>query len=141
MLVDFKKILDYGEKGAFAVPAFNVYNMETVMGVIAAAEENRSPVIMQLRLEPESSPLLLRKSSSSRQAVTYFFPKSSRMLSFPMKSSVPPVLPCAEGASSRRAPHHLQYFASGLLGLLQLWQCFIYSTAMFLNIMYPLLYG
>ena len=47
MLVDFKKILDYGEKGAFAVPAFNVYNMETVMGVIAAAEENRSPVIMQ----------------------------------------------------------------------------------------------
>lgn len=47
MLVDLKKILDYGEKGAFAVPAFNVYNMETVMGVIAAAEENRSPVIMQ----------------------------------------------------------------------------------------------
>ena len=47
MLVDLKKILDYGEKGGFAVPAFNVYNMETVMGVFAAAEENCSPVIMQ----------------------------------------------------------------------------------------------
>lgn len=47
MLVGFKQILkDTDEKG-YAVPAFNVYNMETVMGVIKAAEEMRSPVIMQ----------------------------------------------------------------------------------------------
>lgn len=47
MLVNLQTILkDANEKG-YAVPAFNVYNMETVMGVIKAAEEQRSPVIMQ----------------------------------------------------------------------------------------------
>ena len=39
MLVSFKEILDMAEKGNFAIPAFNVYNIETVMGVIKAAEE------------------------------------------------------------------------------------------------------
>ena len=48
MLVNLKQILDLAEKDGYAVPAFNVYNMETVMGVLAAAEEARSPVIMQL---------------------------------------------------------------------------------------------
>lgn len=47
MLVKFKDILALAEKGGFAVPAFNVYNMETVMGVIAAAEEAHAPVILQ----------------------------------------------------------------------------------------------
>jgi ketose-bisphosphate aldolase len=47
MLVGFKEILAMAEKGSYAVPAFNVYNMETVMGVIQAAEELRSPVIVQ----------------------------------------------------------------------------------------------
>ncbi len=47
MLVGLKEILSLGEKEGFAVPAFNVYNMETVMGVLSAAEEKKSPVIMQ----------------------------------------------------------------------------------------------
>lgn len=47
MLVDFKSILDRAQKGNFAIPAFNVYNMETVMGAIAAAEEANAPVILQ----------------------------------------------------------------------------------------------
>lgn len=47
MLVNFQDILAMAEKGGFAVPAMNVYNMETVMGVIAAAEELRAPVILQ----------------------------------------------------------------------------------------------
>ena len=46
MLVNLQTILKDTDKG-YAVPAFNVYNMETVMGVISAAEESRSPVIMQ----------------------------------------------------------------------------------------------
>ena len=46
MLVNLQTVLKGTEKG-YAVPAFNVYNMETVMGVIAAAEEMKSPVIMQ----------------------------------------------------------------------------------------------
>lgn len=47
MLVSFKEILEIAEKGNFAIPAINVYNMETVMGVVAAAEEMRAPVIIQ----------------------------------------------------------------------------------------------
>ena len=47
MLVGFKEILDLAKKDGYAIPAFNVYNMETVMGVIKAAEECNSPVIMQ----------------------------------------------------------------------------------------------
>lgn len=46
MLVNLQTILKDTDKG-YAVPAFNVYNMETVMGVINAAEQERSPVIMQ----------------------------------------------------------------------------------------------
>ena len=46
MLVNLDTILKDTNKG-YAVPAFNVYNMETVMGVIKAAEELRSPVILQ----------------------------------------------------------------------------------------------
>ena len=48
MLYNLEQILALAEKDGYAVPAFNVYNMETVMGVLKAAEEARSPVIMQL---------------------------------------------------------------------------------------------
>lgn len=48
MLVNFKTIIDMAEKGGFAIPAFNVYNMETVMGVLDAANEAKSPIIMQV---------------------------------------------------------------------------------------------
>ncbi|MGN0965068.1 MAG: ketose-bisphosphate aldolase, partial [Dysosmobacter sp.] len=34
--------------GGFAVPAFNVYNLETVLGVMKAAEETGAPVIFQM---------------------------------------------------------------------------------------------
>ena len=47
MLVNFKEILKDAKEKGYAVPAFNVYNMETAMGIIRAAEEMRSPVIMQ----------------------------------------------------------------------------------------------
>ena len=47
MLVNLQTILKDADANGYAVPAFNVYNMETVMGVIQAAEEQRSPVIMQ----------------------------------------------------------------------------------------------
>lgn len=47
MLYSLQDILKIGEEKGFAIPAFNVYNMETVMGVLKAAEENKSPVIMQ----------------------------------------------------------------------------------------------
>ncbi len=36
------------EKGGYCIPAFNVYNVETVMGVVDAAEEAKAPVIIQI---------------------------------------------------------------------------------------------
>ena len=48
MLVNLKEIIDMAEKGNFAIPAFNVYNTETVMGVIKAAEEAKAPIIIQV---------------------------------------------------------------------------------------------
>lgn len=47
MLVNLQTILKDADDKGYAVPAFNVYNMETVMGVIKAAEESRAPVIVQ----------------------------------------------------------------------------------------------
>lgn len=48
MLYDLKDILEIGQQGNFAVPAFNVYNLETVLGVMNAAEEAGAPVIFQM---------------------------------------------------------------------------------------------
>ncbi len=48
MLVTLKEILALAEDGGSCIPAFNVYNIETVMGVIKAAEEERAPIIMQI---------------------------------------------------------------------------------------------
>lgn len=47
MLVNFQTIMKDADEKGYAVPAFNVYNMETVMGIIKAAEEKRAPVIIQ----------------------------------------------------------------------------------------------
>ncbi len=48
MRYDLKEILDIGEQGGFAIPAFNVYNLESVLGVMNAAEETGAPVIFQI---------------------------------------------------------------------------------------------
>ena len=48
MLVNLKEIIALAEKGNFAIPAFNVYNTESIMGVIKAAEEAKAPVIIQV---------------------------------------------------------------------------------------------
>ena len=47
-MIDLCEILTMAEKGGYCVPAFNVYNIETVRGVLNAAEELRSPVILQV---------------------------------------------------------------------------------------------
>ena len=48
MLVSFKSILQNARNGRYAVGAFNCLSLEHVMGAIAAAEEVRSPIILQL---------------------------------------------------------------------------------------------
>ncbi len=47
MLVTGKEIMDKAHKGGYAVGAFNVNNMEIVQAIIAAAEEEKAPVILQ----------------------------------------------------------------------------------------------
>ena len=46
-LVTTKQLLLDAQKGGYAIGAFNVENMEMVQAVVAAAEEQKSPVIMQ----------------------------------------------------------------------------------------------
>ena len=48
MLVSMKTVLDIAERKGCAIPAFNVYNAETALGALRAAEEARSSVILQM---------------------------------------------------------------------------------------------
>ncbi len=48
MLTSLKTVLDIAEQKQCAIPAFNVYNAETVMGAIKAAEESNSCMILQM---------------------------------------------------------------------------------------------
>ena len=47
MLVSLKELLAKAERGKYAVGAFNVNNMEFMQAVVAAAVEERSPVVLQ----------------------------------------------------------------------------------------------
>ena len=46
-LVSLRQLLDYAAEHSFAVPAFNVSNMEQVQAIMQAADACNSPVIMQ----------------------------------------------------------------------------------------------
>ncbi|NLI22965.1 MAG: class II fructose-bisphosphate aldolase [Clostridiales bacterium] len=48
MLTDLTTVLDIAKRRGCAIPAFNVYNAETALGVIFAAEEAKSCVILQM---------------------------------------------------------------------------------------------
>lgn len=43
-----KELIELFPEGEWAIPAFNVFNMEFVQGVLMAADEQRSPVILSL---------------------------------------------------------------------------------------------
>lgn len=47
-LVKMKEILDHAEENQYGVGAFSVANMEMVIGAVKAAEELRSPLILQI---------------------------------------------------------------------------------------------
>lgn len=48
MLVNLKKILSHAQKERYAVGAFNMTALETALGVIEAAEQEKSPVILAI---------------------------------------------------------------------------------------------
>lgn len=101
MLVNLKEILDIAEKGNFAIPAFNVYNMETVMGVFEAAEELNAPVIIQ-----SYSRLFTNKEA-------YFL--APIVLAAAKKASVPICFHLDHGAGYTEAAKAVQYGASGVM--------------------------
>lgn len=101
MLVGLKEILAIAEKGQFAIPAFNVYNMETVMGVIEAAEEAKAPVILQTysRLFTEGGAYYL----------------APIVLAAAKKASVPVCFHLDHGASERETTRALRYGCTGVM--------------------------
>lgn len=48
MIVHIKEVLKIAKEGGFAVPAFNIHNIETCIGVVKAADLACSPVIIQV---------------------------------------------------------------------------------------------
>ena len=101
MLVNFQTILKDADEKGYAVPAFNVYNMETVMGVIAAAEEQRSPVIIQFY---------------SRLATTGFVDYLAPIiLKVAEKASVPVCMHLDHGAGYEAAAIALKNGATGIM--------------------------
>jgi fructose-bisphosphate aldolase, class II len=63
MLVDTKEMFRKAYEGGYAVGAFNVNNMEIVQGIMAACNEKRAPVILQISrgAREYANPLYLTK--------------------------------------------------------------------------------
>lgn len=101
MLVTLKEILKIAEDGKFAVPAFNVYNMETVMGCIEAAEEAKAPVILQ------------SYSRLFTQGSAYYL--APIILAAAQKASVPVCFHLDHGASEQETTRAIRYGATGVM--------------------------
>lgn len=101
MLVKLEEILKIAEDGEFAVPAFNVYNMETVMGIMEAAEEANAPVIIQ-----SYSRLFTNKEG-------YFV--SPIIVAAAQKASVPICFHLDHGAGLAEVTRALRYGATGIM--------------------------
>ena len=101
MLVEFKEILEIAKKGDFAIPAFNVYNMETVMAVFNAAEATKAPIIMQVY------PRLMKEECG------YFLAPS--ILAAAAKASVPVCFHLDHGPSELETTRSIRYGATGIM--------------------------
>lgn len=101
MLVNLKYVLDMAERGNFCVPAFNVYNMESVIGVLHAAEEMRAPVIMQIY------PRLMKEETG------YFL--SPVVLAAAQRATVPVCFHLDHGPSELETTRSLRYGATGIM--------------------------
>lgn len=101
MLVNLKHVIDMAEKGNFCIPAFNVYNIETVMGVIAAAEEAKAPIIIQVY------PRLFNEE------VGYYL--APVVVAAARKASVPVCFHLDHGPSEWEATRALRWGATGIM--------------------------
>ena len=101
MLVSLQKIIGKAETGNYCIPAFNVYNIETVMGIIDAAEEAKAPVIMQVY------PRLFNE-----QAGYYLAPV---VLAAAKKASFPVCFHLDHGSSEWEVTRALRWGATGIM--------------------------
>ncbi len=100
-LVNLKTLLDLAEEGGYAIPAFNVYNMETVMGVAQAAEELQAPVIFQVYSRLFDGPNAAFLSALIRHAAAQL--------------SVPVAFHLDHGASQVQVTRALTYGCTGIM--------------------------
>ena len=101
MLVNLKEILELAEQGNFCIPAFNVYNMETVIGVLHAAEETRAPIIMQVY------PRLMKEETG------YFLAPS--IIAAAKRATVPVCFHLDHGPSELETTRSIRYGATGIM--------------------------
>lgn len=101
MLVTLQEIIGMAEKGGYCIPAFNVYNIETVMGIIDAAEEAKSPVILQVY------PRLVNE-----QVGYYIAPV---VMAAAAKVNVPVCFHLDHGPSEKEAVKMLRWGATGIM--------------------------
>ena len=101
MLVNLKTVLELAEEKGFCVPAFNVYNMESCMGAIYAAEEMRAPVILQIY------PRLMKEETGY-----YLAPV---ILAAAKRASVPVCFHLDHGPSELETTRSLRYGATGIM--------------------------
>lgn len=100
-LVTTKQLLLDAQKNGYAIGAFNVENMEMVQAVVAAAEELKSPVIMQ------TTPSTLKYAD-----VDYFY---ANVATAAKKASVPVVMHLDHGSSFELA---MQAYRAGYTSIM-----------------------
>ena len=101
MLDTLQEIIGMAEAGNYCIPAFNVYNTETVMGVVKAAEEAKAPVILQVY------PRLINEE------VGYYI--APAILAAAKKASVPVCFHLDHGPSEVEAIRTLRWGATGIM--------------------------
>lgn len=101
MLVSLQKIMALAEEKNFCVPAFNVYNVETIMGIIDAAEEKRAPVIIQVY------PRLINEE------VGFYIAPSA--IAVAQRASVPVCLHLDHGAGETEVMRSLRWGFTGIM--------------------------
>ncbi len=89
------------EAGGYCIPAFNVYNMESAIGVIKAAEEMRAPIIMQVY------PRLMKEETG------YFL--SPIILAAARRADIPVCFHLDHGPSELETTRSLRYGATGIM--------------------------
>ena len=90
MLTDLRSILALAEEKGCAIPAFNCYTQECVMGVLEAAKETGAPVIFQMfsRLaDTNDGNFVAPASSRSLRSCTLTTARVSQRLSGPSVSA------------------------------------------------------